>query len=85
MTDKVKKNKGGRPRVEHPKMHKCDHCDYTSRLTTAIKAHYLAAHASEEERVEKYNFYCHFCKVGFMSPKTMETHKNTKGHKRRAG
>ena len=69
--------KGGRPKIEP---HKCDHCDYITKQTTALRNHYLAKHASEEERVEKYNFYCKYCKVGFMSPKGYENHKESKTH-----
>lgn len=81
MQETETKHKGGRPRIEP---HKCEICGYTTKQTTALRNHYLAQHATEAERVERYNFYCHVCKVGFMSPKSMENHQNTKGHKRRA-
>ena len=82
MSTSVKKNKGGRPRVAHPKTHKCEHCDYTTRYKTNITRHYLSKHASEEERVENYDFYCNFCKVGFHCQKNLDTHNNSKGHQK---
>ena len=76
---KKPQSKCGRPRIEP---HKCDKCDYITKQTTALRNHYLAKHASEEERIEKYNFYCNYCKVGFMSPKSFENHVSSKGHTR---
>ena len=73
---KYKKPRGS-PTVEP---HKCDHCDYITKQTSALRNHYLAKHASEEERVEKYNFYCKYCKIGFMSPKGFANHLESRGH-----
>ncbi len=73
------KNKGGRPKITP---HKCHKCNYTTKITTSLKKHYLSMHATEEEKSEEYKYYCSYCKVGFMTISASNKHNSTTKHQR---
>ena len=76
--EETAKNKGGRPRVNP---HKCSYCDYKTKKTSALKTHHLSNHATREERITGYKYYCEYCEAGYMGLIGWNKHINSNKHK----
>ena len=69
-------------RPENKVVHVCKKCGHTTANKTNYKVHYLNSHASLEERIAQYSYYCKTCNFGVMSESLYKTHLKTKKHKR---
>lgn len=61
-------------------IYKCEKCDYTDTHKYNRDNHYLKNHASEEERKNKFTYYCEACCFGTMSNKDNASHTKTTQH-----
>jgi len=59
----------------------CDICQHDGKNKTGKIIHYLNYHATLEERINQYNYYCKTCNFGVMSEGLYKTHLQTKKHK----
>jgi hypothetical protein len=73
------KNNGIRPprrdKVFEPN---CRLCNYTTNRTTNMKLHYLNNHATQEERKNKFKYYCEACDFGNYSKSLFKLHMEAK-------
>jgi hypothetical protein len=59
---------------------KCKCCEYKTNNITNMKYHYLQTHATEEERLKEYKYYCSSCLFGTFSKSVYEKHIETVRH-----
>ncbi len=77
----MKKIRSDKGKLRIP-LHQCNVCEYKNRSNVSVETHYLTNHASEEERKEKYKYYCDKCLYGSMSVTGWRKHQETRMHKR---
>ena len=58
----------------------CKFCDYKPTKTTNLKLHYLNKHATKEERVKGFKFYCDKCDFGCFVDILFKRHLETLKH-----
>ena len=62
------------------KIYKCDSCDYTTETSIwNCKMHYVAKHATKEERARQ-KYYCSVCDTVFFSPLYLNNHNKNISH-----
>jgi len=66
---------------DEKKKYVCKLCGYVTINKTNNLIHYLNYHATLEERINKYKYYCKTCNFGVMSKGLYDTHLTTKKHK----
>ena len=59
---------------------KCKFCDYIPSKTTNYKLHYLNKHATKEERIKEFTFYCEKCHFGCFTEILYQRHIETQKH-----
>lgn len=55
-------------------------CDYIPSKTTNYKLHYLNKHATKEERIKEFTFYCEKCDFGCFTEILYQRHIETQKH-----
>lgn len=61
---------------------KCNFCDYKVRYKHNLVNHFLRYHATKEQRIKSFKYYCKICDLGFNYISSLESHLNTKSHER---
>jgi hypothetical protein len=56
--------------------HKCEYCDFTARYIEIINTHWLAVHATKEEKKAHYKYFCEACNMGANEEYTHKLHLN---------
>jgi hypothetical protein len=59
---------------------KCKYCDYVPSKTTNYKLHYLNKHATKEERIKEFLYYCEKCDFGTNATILFQRHLETQKH-----
>lgn len=59
---------------------KCKFCDYKPTKTTNYRLHYLNKHATKEERLKDFPFYCDKCDFGSFNQILLNRHLETQKH-----
>jgi hypothetical protein len=59
---------------------KCKFCDYKPSKTTNYKLHYLNKHATKEERIKEFPYYCEKCDFGCFGEILYQRHIETQKH-----
>jgi hypothetical protein len=59
---------------------KCKFCDYIPKNLTNYKLHYLNNHATKEERMEEFPYYCEKCDFGCFGGVLYQRHIETQKH-----
>ena len=73
---KTRKDKG--KKKKEAILYECDICIFTTMIKRALTSHVLSAHATRQQRKEKYPFYCDECDFGSFDEKNLNKHKLTK-------
>ena len=62
------------------KTYKCQSCDYQTQISVwNYKMHYIAKHATKEERAQQ-KYYCSTCDIAFFSPLFFTNHNKNISH-----
>jgi hypothetical protein len=69
-----------KPRSDKILEEKCKFCDYKPTKTTNLKLHYLNKHASKEERIKDFPYYCDKCDFGCFTDILFKRHLETLKH-----
>ena len=59
---------------------KCKYCNYVPSKTTNYKLHYLNKHATKEERIKEFPYYCEKCDFGCFGEILLNRHLETQKH-----
>lgn len=59
---------------------KCNFCYYKPIKTTNYRLHYLNKHATKEERIKEFLFYCEKCDFGSFNKILLDRHLETEKH-----
>ena len=74
-------HKTGR-RSDYKDPFKCPDCYYETKNLSNYKYHRLNNHSSDEEKKEKFTFFCEYCKVGTNTKSQYDKHLESNKHKK---